>query len=85
MYRVEDVIGGGKNYFKVVGKKIGGVEWWGDVCIGGDVEKMGRIELKEGKERIVVRVKEVNEGIEKGEKGYEVWDEVKGVGRVMWG
>ena len=47
------------------------------------MENIRRIELKDGKERIVVRVKEVNEGIEKGEKGYEVWEEVKGVGRVM--
>lgn len=64
-YTLEDVIPGGNNYFNLVPENIPGLQWWGDVCVRADVENIRSIQLKDGKESILVTLEEVNQAIEK--------------------
>lgn len=64
-YTLEDVIPGGNNYFNLVPENIPGLQWWGDVCVRAGVENICSIQLKDGKETILVTLKEVNQAIEK--------------------
>lgn len=82
-YTLEDVIPGGNNYFNLVPKNIPGLQWWGDVCIRADVENIRSIQLKDGKETILVTLEEVNQAIEKGEKPYQLSHELKPLRSLM--
>lgn len=64
-YTLEDVIPGGNNYFNLMPKNIPGLQWWGDVCVRADVENIRRIQLKDGKETVLVTLEEVNQALEK--------------------
>ena len=64
-YTLEDVIPGGNNYFNLVPENIPGLQWWGDVCVRADVENIRSIQLKDGKESILVTLEEINQAIEK--------------------
>ena len=43
-----------------MGEKVGGLEWWGDVCIKGGMEWLFGVNGKKGKERLVRRGEKVN-------------------------
>ena len=82
-YTLEDVIPGGNNYFNLVPENIPGLQWWGDVCVRADVENIRSIQLKDGKESILVTLEEINQAIEKGEKPYQLSHELKPLRSLM--
>ena len=70
-YTLEDVIPGGNNYANLRPKNITGLQWWGDVCIRADVETINEVNIKTGKETVLVTLDEVNEALQSGEKPYK--------------
>ena len=76
-YTLEDVIPGGNNYFNLVPKNIPGLQWWGDVCVRTDVENIVTINVRNGKETVLVTLDEVNEALLNGEKLFQPTQELK--------
>ena len=76
-YTLEDVIPGGNNYFNLRPKNITGLQWWGDVCVRTDVENIYKVDIKSGKETVLVTLDEVNDALRNGEKPYETMFKAK--------
>lgn len=82
-YTLEDVIPGGNNYFNLVPKNIPGLQWWGDVCVRTDVENIVTINVRNGKETVLVTLDEVNEALLNGEKPFHPTQELKQLRTLM--
>ncbi|WP_438362709.1 DPP IV N-terminal domain-containing protein [Phocaeicola coprophilus] len=82
-YTLEDVIPGGNNYFNLVPKNIPGMQWWGDVCVRTDVENIVTINIRNGKETVLVTLDEVNEALLNGEKPFQPTQELKQLRTLM--
>lgn len=82
-YTLEDVIPGGNNYFNLVPKNIPGLQWWGDVCVRTDVENIVIINVRNGKETVLVTLDEVNEALLNGEKPFQPTQELKQLRTLM--
>lgn len=82
-YTLEDVIPGGNNYFNLVPKNILGMQWWGDVCVRTDVENIVTINVRNGKETVLVTLDEVNEALLNGEKPFQPTQELKQLRTLM--
>lgn len=82
-YTLEDVIPGGNNYFNLVPKNIPGMQWWGDVCVRTDVENIVTINVRNGKETVLVTLDEVNEALLNGEKPFQPAQELKQLRTLM--
>lgn len=82
-YSLEDVIPGGNNYFNLVPKNIPGMQWWGDVCVRTDVENIVTINVRNGKETVLVTLDEVNEALLNGEKPFQPTQELKQLRTLM--
>lgn len=82
-YTLEDVIPGGNNYFNLVPKNIPGLQWWGDVCVRTDVENIVTINVRNGKETVLVTLDEVNEVLLNGEKPFQPTKELKQLRTLM--
>ncbi len=82
-YTLEDVIPGGNNYFNLVPKNIPGLQWWGDVCVRTDVENIVTINVRNGKETVLVTLDEVNEVLLNGEKPFQPTQELKQLRTLM--
>ena len=82
-YTLEDVIPGGNNYFNLVPKNIPGLQWWGDVCVRTDVENIVTINIRNGKETVLVTLDEVNEALLNGEKPFQPAQELKQLRTLM--
>ena len=82
-YTLEDVIPGGNNYFNLVPKNIPGLQWWGDVCVRTDVENIVTINVRNGKETVLVTLDEVNEALLNGEKPIQPTQELKQLSTLM--
>ena len=82
-YTLEDVIPGGNNYFNLVPKNIPGLQWWGDVCVRTDVENIVTINVRNGKETVLVTLDEVNEALLNGEKLFQPTQELKQLRTLM--
>lgn len=82
-YTLEDVIPGGNNYFNLVPKNIPGLQWWGDVCVRTDVENIVTINVRNGKETVLVTLDEVNEALLNGEKPSQPTQELKQLRTLM--
>lgn len=82
-YTLEDVIPGGNNYFNLVPKNIPGLQWWGDVCVRTDVENIVTINVRNGKETVLVTLDEVNETLLNGEKPFQPTQELKQLRTLM--
>ena len=82
-FTLEDVIPGGSNYFNLVPKNIPGLSWWGDICIQAEVNEVKTIDVKNGKEKVLFTLSEVNEAIEKGDKPYKLTHELKPLHSLM--
>lgn len=76
-FTLEDVIPGGSNYFNLVPENIPGLGWWGDICIQAGVDEVKTIDVKNGKEKILFTLNEVNETIKNGDKPYKLTHELK--------
>lgn len=82
-YTLEDVIPGGNNYFNLAPKNILGLQWWGDVCVRTDVENIVTINVRNGKETVLVTLDEVNEALLNGEKPFQPTQELKQLRTLM--
>lgn len=82
-YTLEDVIPGGNNYFNLVPRNIPGLQWWGDVCVRTDVENIVTINVRNGKETVLVTLDEVNEALLNGEKPFQPTQELKQLRTLM--
>ena len=82
-YTLEDVIPGGNNYFNLAPKNIPGLQWWGDVCVRTDVENIVTINVRNGKETVLVTLDEVNEALLNGEKPFQPTQELKQLRTLM--
>lgn len=82
-YTLEDVIPGGNKYFNLVPKNIPGLQWWGDVCVRTDVENIVTINVRNGKETVLVTLDEVNEALLNGEKPFQPTQELKQLRTLM--
>lgn len=82
-YTLEDVIPGGNNYFNLVPKNIPGLQWWGDICVRTDVENIVTINVRNGKETVLVTLDEVNEALLNGEKPFQPTQELKQLRTLM--
>lgn len=82
-FTLEDVIPGGSNYFNLVPENISGLGWWGDTCIQAGVDKVKTIDVKNGKEKILFTLNEVNETIKNGDKPYKLTHELKPLHSLM--
>lgn len=82
-YTLEDVIPGGNNYFNLVPKNIPGLQWWGDVCVRTYVENIVTINVRNGKETVLVTLDEVNEALLNGEKPFQPTQELKQLRTLM--
>lgn len=82
-YTLEDVIPGGNNYFNLAPKNIPGLQWWGDVCVRTDVENILTINVRNGKETVLVTLDEVNEALLNGEKPFQPTQELKQLRTLM--
>lgn len=82
-YTLKDVIPGGNNYFNLVPKNIPGMQWWGDVCVRTDVENIVTINIRNGKETVLVTLDEVNEALLNGEKPFQPTQELKQLRTLM--
>ena len=59
-FTLEDLMPGGNNYFNLQPKNIQGLQWWGDVCLQGDIEELKAVNPVNGKETILITLEEVN-------------------------
>ena len=82
-YTLEDVIPGGNNYFNLAPKNIPGLQWGGDVCVRTDVENIVTINVRNGKETVLVTLDEVNEALLNGEKPFQPTQELKQLRTLM--
>ena len=82
-YTLEDVIPGGNNYFNLAPKNIPGLQWWGDVCVRTDVENIVTINVRNGKETVLVTLDEVNEALLNREKPFQPTQELKQLRTLM--
>lgn len=82
-FTLEDVIPGGSNYFNLVPENIPGLGWWGDICIQAGVDEVKTIDVKNGKEKILFTLNEVNETIKNGDKPYKLTHELKPLHSLM--
>lgn len=82
-YTLEDVIPGGNYYFNLAPKNIPGLQWWGDVCVRTDVENIVTINVRNGKETVLVTLDEVNEALLNGEKPFQPTQELKQLRTLM--
>ena len=67
-FTLQDVIPGGDNYFNLIPKRMSGLKWWGDVCIRTGVEEIVSIDKKNGKEKTIITLDEVNTALQADEK-----------------
>lgn len=67
-FTLQDVIPGGDNYFNLVPQNMPGLKWWGDVCIRTDVEEILSIDVKNGKEKVLFSIDEINSVLKSHEK-----------------
>lgn len=82
-YTLEDVIPGGNNYFNLVPQNMPGLQWWGDTCVRTDVENIVTINVRNGKETVLVTLDEVNEALRNGEKPFQPGQELKQLRTLM--
>ena len=63
-FTLQDVIPGGDNYFNLIPKRMSGLKWWGDVCIRTGVEEIVSIDKKNGKEKTIITLEELNSALQ---------------------
>ena len=59
-FTLEDLMPGGNNYFNLQPKNIQGLQWWGDLCLQGDIDELKAINPVNGKETTLITLEEVN-------------------------
>lgn len=82
-FTLNDVIPGGDNYFNLVPKSMPGLQWWGDICVRTDIENIKKIDIKSGKETILVTLEEVNEALTNSEISYKLTNHIKPLRTLM--
>lgn len=60
-FTLEDLMPGGNNYANLLPQNIYGLQWWGDICVKGNIDDIVTIDLKSGKEAPLFTLQEVND------------------------
>ena len=81
-YTLEDVIPE-EQLLQPGSENIPGLQWWGDVCVRTDVENIVTINVRNGKETVLVTLDEVNEALLNGEKPFQPTQELKQLRTLM--
>lgn len=68
LFTLQDVIPGGDNYFNFIPKRMTGLKWWGDICIRTGVEDIVSIGARDGKEKIIITLEELNSALQSDKK-----------------
>lgn len=68
-FTLEDLMPGGNNYYNLLPQNIYGLQWWGDVCIKGDIDDVKTIDPANGKESVLITLQEVNDLLAAGKLG----------------
>jgi dipeptidyl-peptidase-4 len=68
-FTLEDLMPGGNNYYNLLPQNIYGLQWWGDVCIKGDIDDVKAIDPANGKENVLITLQEVNDLLAAGKLG----------------
>ena len=63
-FTLDDVIPGGSNYYALSPKGLPGLQWWGDVCVTADVEKV--VARKAAAEETLFTLEAVNKALPEG-------------------
>ncbi len=80
---LEDLIPGGETNHLFKPENIHGLQWWGDVCIKPQMEEIKAFNPKDGKEKVLVNLTEVNEAILNGDKPYKLVHPLKPLQHLM--
>ena len=67
-FTLQDIIPGGDNYFNLVPQNMPGLKWWGDICIRTNVEDILSIDVKNGKEKTLFTIEDINSVLKSDEK-----------------
>lgn len=62
-FTLEDLLPGGNNFYNCSIKNLYGVQWWGDRCVIPDAEEIKVIDPKNGKESLLLTLKELQAGL----------------------
>ncbi len=71
-FTLADVIPGGKTYSKMTPATVHGLGWWGNVCVKKTKNTIEEISLKDGSEKTLVRLEEVNLALQQKDTTYRV-------------
>lgn len=63
-FMLEDLMPGGNNYYSLQVENLHGLAWWGDICIKPEMEEVKAIDPKNGKEKVLFTLKQMNEALE---------------------
>lgn len=63
-FTLEDLMPGGNNYYSLQVENFHGLAWWGDICIKPEMEEVKAIDPKNGKEKVLFTLKQMNEALE---------------------
>ena len=63
-FTLEDLMPGGNNYYSLQVENLHGLAWWGDICIKPEMEEVKAIDPKNGKEKVLFTLKQMNEALE---------------------
>ena len=63
-FTLEDLMPGGNNYYSLQVENLHGLAWWGDICIKPEMEEVKAIDPKNGKEKVLFTLKQMNESLE---------------------
>lgn len=63
-FTLEELMPGGNNYYSLQVENLHGLAWWGDICIKPEMEEVKAIDPKNGKEKVLFTLKQMNEALE---------------------
>ena len=63
-FTLEDLMPGGNNYYSLQVQNLHGLAWWGDLCIKPEMEAVKAIDPKNGKEKTLFTLQQINKALE---------------------
>ena len=63
-FTLEDLMPGGNNYYSLQVENLHGLTWWGDICIKPEMEEVKAIDPKNGKEKTLFTLQQMNKALE---------------------
>ena len=63
-FTLEELMPGGNNYYSLQVENLHGLTWWGDICIKPEMEEVKAIDPKNGKEKVLFTLQQMNEALD---------------------